>query len=144
MATERPRCTHPGCDKASRSAKGGLCSKHYQQQWRAERVAPPCTVQGCWEPVQARDLCATHYQRVKAHGTTDLPDRLALKPDCTVNGCDKPVQALGLCGTHYHQARRADQTRPTCAEPDCDKPSYAKGLCPTHYNRIRRIEGAKR
>jgi hypothetical protein len=85
------------CDEPSHAK--GLCNKHYMQSYRfgapdddrwaryrtgdlhhGNRKYPkgaPCTVEGCGRPIQARDLCITHYGRLKYKGDVqvDVPIR---------------------------------------------------------------------
>lgn len=53
-----------------------------------------CIAKGCVKPIQARNLCWKHYQRLRRTGTTD-------RPSCGVDGCVSEAQALGLCDKHH-------------------------------------------
>lgn len=48
-----------------------------------------CSVEGCENPSQSRDLCPKHYQRWRA-----TADR------CSVEGCTEPLWKVGLCVVH--------------------------------------------
>lgn len=50
-----------------------MCNKHYLQVRRRERaaLAVPCSVGDCDGVVYCSGLCATHYRRWRAYGSTD-------------------------------------------------------------------------
>lgn len=68
-----------GCNEIAHSTN--RCAYHYQEAFRAGvRVhgkADPCSVDGCERPVRSKSLCSVHYARMRIHGTTELPDRVA-------------------------------------------------------------------
>lgn len=92
-----PTCSM--CDKPSKAK--GLCATHYMQQrrhgvpdddrWekyragllehgnRKYRPGEPCTAPDCDRPILARDLCSTHYTRLRYKGDvgSDVPIRVA-------------------------------------------------------------------
>lgn len=70
------------CGREAKRSKGTLCEAHY---YRIRRTGSPgdypivdgrqgCSVEGCDGEHRGRGLCSKHLQRVKAHGTTDLPE----------------------------------------------------------------------
>lgn len=73
-----------------------------------------CSVIGCLRLTEKRDLCGTHYQRLRKHGTTDEPpNRGHSREQLLANGfikakcmskChpDMPHAARGLCENCYH------------------------------------------
>lgn len=106
-----PTCTMPDCDRPSRSrTKGGLCKKHYDQEWRARtggRVTPPkpCERADCERPAFARGLCGAHYHRYQ-RGTLDDPRPIApYRPGaiCSVDGCTEKHDRHGLCRNHAYR-----------------------------------------
>lgn len=58
-----------------------MCNKHYLQVRRRERaaLAVPCSVGDCDGVVYCSGLCATHYRRWRAYGSTD--ERRIPNPD---------------------------------------------------------------
>lgn len=68
----------------------------------------PCSIADCngnshRDGYGCRDMCSTHYQRLRAHGDplirTMRPDNSSLP--CTVSGCGSPTRSLGFCDAHY-------------------------------------------
>lgn len=70
--------------------------------WRTGRPDPErreCRIDGCTGEVQARDLCASHYRRLRVYG-----DPLATvyeKAEGTCADCPEPAYAKGRCRQHY-------------------------------------------
>lgn len=65
-----------------------------------------CSVEGCGKKHYSLGYCVTHYNRVRANGTTDLlPKPTRVSRVCEVEGCGRPHRARGLCQMH---ARRLD------------------------------------
>ena len=71
------------------------------------RETPPCTVDGCTRLNYGNGLCALHYQRMAARGTTDARERVTV---CTVDDCAGQVKARGLCKPHYQRWQRSGST----------------------------------
>lgn len=93
----RAPCSVDDCEKPSHAK--GFCAKHYSQVWRFgapdddrwskyragelqhgnRRISKGarCTAGDCQRPVQARDLCSTHYGRLlyKGDALADVPIR---------------------------------------------------------------------
>lgn len=104
-----------------------------------------CTVDGCEAKHVARGLCATHYMRVKSHGSTDLPERPVKV--CEVDACDRRNYGGGLCQMHYFRQKRhgrLDVAPKTllrdlnCVIPECSNKQVAREWCKTHYQRWNR------
>jgi hypothetical protein len=91
------------CAKVPKSR--GLCGQHYAADQR--KKYGPCTVDDCDNRATSRHgLCAKHYWRKQAHGTTDEPPPRRKQPlICSVEGCSKPTKARGWCGTHWKRWR---------------------------------------
>jgi hypothetical protein len=109
------------------------------------KIAPPCTVDGCWRPqeILKLGLCEMHWKRLTLHGTLEKPlhwkHGTARPPECGVPGCEKPRHGRGTyCAGHGHRARRygdplhdpiAAKRRP-CAEEGCKNVTTAPhGAC---------------
>lgn len=86
MAIYKPTCSVADCNRSSGEpgAARGMCSKHYQRF--RKRGSPHvslldrdgdglCSVPGCGKKSQGKRLCGMHRQRMRAHGTVDLPER---------------------------------------------------------------------
>lgn len=63
-----------------------------------------CNVDQCDRPVRSKGMCGLHYDRVRAHGTTELPERAI--PECSVAACDRPAVCKGMCKAHDIRRRR--------------------------------------
>ena len=67
----------------------------------------PCRVTGCERPAgvpgTARGLCSAHYNRLRRHGSLELPRRPApvRTLTCEYAGCQKPQRGRGYCSTHW-------------------------------------------
>lgn len=64
---------------------------------------PPCSVESCEKPVNARGLCAMHYMRWRVHGDVNvvLPRNKRTRQPCSVDGCTTLAKARGWCEKHY-------------------------------------------
>lgn len=65
-----------------------------------------CVEAGCFEPVKAKGLCKTHYQRLLRHGHTKHTDRKKPARVCLIDACDNHVYAKDLCHAHYAKQRK--------------------------------------
>lgn len=78
----------------------------------------PCKVEGCNKSAYAKDMCMTHYQRLRRNPNADLTKPIQTKdqlPICKIEGCDRPTIAFSLCWAHYKRLRKdpnADLTKP--------------------------------
>ena len=84
--TDRPRCTRPNCSRPVLAR--GLCSVHYQRDWRRRHAQPrppkptTCAVEGCDEKPISRGLCHRCYeQEWSANGHATLMRWLGVLPD---------------------------------------------------------------
>lgn len=108
---------------------------------------PTCKIEGCEKPVHGRDLCGTHYKRLRVHGDTETvlqggPQRME-SATCSVPDCEKPSIARELCATHYARwSKHGDPLhggpvrvigRGTCTVEGCGEPHIARGYCRKHY-----------
>lgn len=96
-----------------------------------------CVVPGCDGRQMARSMCATHYQRVRKHGTTELlpRKRQPVKKRCSIEECVNPSIALGLCATHRRRLKKWGST---------DKPpSRGKPRISTYGYRQVYVDGAQ-
>jgi len=60
-----------------------------------------CRVEACDQPVDAKELCHGHYQRLaRGNQEVDSPLRGSLD-SCQVNGCYRKVSNRGYCPTHW-------------------------------------------
>lgn len=70
-----------------------------------------CIIEGCENPVHARQMCPMHYQRTRKNGSPHKTRKVGRKPG------------------------RRPETPETCTYQDCDRPHFAKGLCTRHYQK---------
>ena len=57
-----------------------------------------CVVDGCEKLTCAKDLCATHYSRMRNHSKADV---------CGIDGCVRVAHGHSVCGTHARRLRRS-------------------------------------
>lgn len=67
---------------------------------RVYDLAKACRVDGCAGTAHGHGLCSKHYQRMRNHGSLDLPARRKTTRRCTVNGCTEKHLARGFCNKH--------------------------------------------
>lgn len=98
-ARQDPVCSVDGCDEKPKAKN--LCATHYARRWRYgspdERwekystgelthgnrkysKGEPCTVDGCARPILAKDLCSTHYGRLRYKGDLGLDSPIRESP----------------------------------------------------------------
>jgi len=69
-----------------------------------------CIVEDCDKPRKSKGLCGMHDNRMRRHGSTDLPIK-STKPKLTCRveeggqRCGKPRQARMMCMMHYRRWR---------------------------------------
>lgn len=110
-----------------------------------------CEVEGCDRIAVAKQLCATHYERMRKHGDVraHIPIRKPVRERffiCAVEGCADLARSDGLCGPHALRLRREGDVRADdpvhkktpsrCTVADCDLPAICRGVCPPHYYRL--------
>lgn len=58
----------------------------------------------CKSPVIAKGTCFKHYQRMKIHGSLELPPKIVNK--CSVKGCERKYYGRNYCQLHWAHWRR--------------------------------------
>lgn len=105
-----------------------------------------CSVEGCGYPVNARGLCAAHYEQLRrGQGLRPVARRSPPPRPCAFDDCDRLASRAGYCATHYRQLaapgglRRIHHKDPdaTCGFEGCDRAPVCKGLCRAHYSQQR-------
>jgi hypothetical protein len=92
-----------------------------------------CSVNGCYNPVKAKNLCSSHYAQKRITGSTTVPVRL--RPSCCVDGCNEISVAKLMCRPHYnadYQKRLSEKKRSektsfknlTVSSLVCDNPTH--------------------
>lgn len=74
---------------------------------RRTKTKPPCSVDGCENPMRARTWCTNHYQRWERHGDP-LGGRVppgTRSARCSVSYCQRKQLASGYCEAHYARVR---------------------------------------
>lgn len=121
-------CGFTGCGRPVHG--NGLCMEH-SRQMRKRGVLTPireytrqgavCSVDGCEEPTQSKDLCTGHYARLLEGREIDTPLR-RYRPKggpCSVGECDHEADVEGMCQTHRRRFLAG-------AEPGWDAPIPAR------------------
>lgn len=124
------------------------------------RMLRQCKVDGCVNPQRAKNLCSTHYSRMRRGTPIDrpvqsfsfevrrTPAKYERKETCTVEGCVNFQRAKGLCMAHYSRVKRHGDVQAhiplsgsakivPCSVDFCSLPSLVRGLCEAHYYRER-------
>ncbi|WP_223589127.1 hypothetical protein [Neobacillus bataviensis] len=98
-----------------------------------------CTVEGCCEPIKARQLCNKHYVRMRRRGNTDTIRVEARSVDhCLAIDCSKPYFANGYCEHHNYIYKKIGYPHTPkeiklCGVEDCYNYHFLRGLCEIHY-----------
>lgn len=116
-----------------------------------------CSVEGCERPPRKNRLriCHTHAERLRIHGSLDLPKPkprgkkapgfTPLHPVvCTVDDCGRKSFLRGWCKAHYERWRKGDEpigeirsfeyhAGESCAADGCDRARRIREWCRAHY-----------
>lgn len=88
----------------------------------------------CFNKKHSKGYCYKHYDRVKAHGSVDLPIR---KPkSCKFIDCNNPHHCKGYCKQHFRPKQYKSKIK--CSVEGCDNPRHGQGLCTTHQLRLKK------
>lgn len=109
-----------------------------------------CKVEGCSEQVRCKDLCSTHYARLRRLGEVGPAEKLIRdsyqQQPCNVMGCERIAVSNELCEMHYARLRRTGeigeaeprhQAERGCSVEGCKRPHSARGYCAMHFLRVR-------
>lgn len=103
----------------------GLCNSHYGIV--RSRELGTCSVNDCNNLIRGKGLCAMHLNRLRKHGSLDLPAKLFKA--CDVEGCAiKVASTVKLCKKHYKKLQYSKQ----CAADNCSYKARARGYCRKH------------
>lgn len=120
------QCLQCGTDFPVTRAHRKFCKPACADAYRKAHQ-PPCTIDGCDQPIASKGMCSKHYKRqlegrplepvrqcpncgatITGHAgrkfcNPECRDAYALAnaPKCKVDGCDQPARAVGLCNKHY-------------------------------------------
>lgn len=109
----------------------------------AVKATRRCTVEGCDRPKLAKNLCDSHYSRLRHHGDP-LAGRAprSATGKCTLDDCDGVLVARGLCNKHYQRVLRYGNPVTTliqrgaiCSISGCTRRSASRTWCAMHYSR---------
>lgn len=62
-----------------------------------------CSVPECSRAYYSKSHCQLHYDRVRKHGTVELPQKPTLR--CSVEACASKAVARGFCNKHWKRWR---------------------------------------
>lgn len=92
----------------------------------------------CGRPAQARNLCPSHYQRLRLTGSIGRPEVQSYgAAGCCVDGCANTHRAKGYCAKHY--MRLVNYNDPVHV------PARQRGAIPGYggaHDRVRAIRGS--
>lgn len=148
----RKSCSADECSEETYAH--GLCSKHYQREWKLGSLPDPvrwtdnsgvrmkCLHLNCDDPIKTRGLCSKHYQRSQAgkKPSKGFRETKWVNPDgtrktCSRESCESPVKVSGLCSPHYHAHNKIGTDREKkgmreCPVPGCGRQmAYRKIMC---------------
>lgn len=86
LQQESAHCKVEGCDNLRAQGRKGLCSRHYQRQWKTGSTDFPdrfeqCQIVGCKKPTRSgySHYCHAHYSQIRRNGYLG-PKRLPPPP----------------------------------------------------------------
>ena len=88
----------------------------------------------CFNKKHSKGLCYKHYDRVKAHGSVDLPVKKQRK--CKFTDCDNKHFCKGYCSKHF--PRKQNKSKVKCSVENCNNSKHGYGLCTTHQLRLKK------
>ena len=88
----------------------------------------------CFNKKHSKGYCYKHYDRVKAHGSVNLPPKKVRK--CKFIDCDKPHHCKGYCKKHFRGKQYKSKEK--CSVDECMNPKHGHGLCATHQLRLKK------
>lgn len=102
-----------------------------------------CRVIDCNRKVRCKELCDTHYERLRKGLNVEdhkISSRSPAPENCIVEGCPKPPRSRGLCTTHRaREIKGTDIDAPLftsttgCIVSGCERKHKANGLCKAHH-----------
>lgn len=106
-----------------------------------------CGVEGCARPIVAKELCSTHYQRLKKRGDLRPDEPIGYRPPpkqpdiCSVDGCERVAKALGYCYAHWERFRKTGDVQ--ADRPFKTQAPNGAGTLETNGYRAVRVSGRK-
>jgi len=108
-----------------------------------------CKVKDCDIKHHSKGFCSKHYQRFKAHGSTDYKKPFYGATTCRIEGCDTKHYGNGLCAKHYYRWKTTGDPNKTvsgtifgvaryCEIEGCEEKHFGKGYCKRHYKTWKR------
>lgn len=89
----------------------------------------------CFNQKHAKGYCYKHYDRVRAHGSVNLP---AKKPKrCKFIDCQNKYFCKGYCEKHY-KLKNQYKSKVKCSVEGCNNVKHGHGLCTTHQQRLKK------
>jgi hypothetical protein len=153
-------CSKDECNKKVYAK--GMCKYHYSRQRELEIEqksklglikVKECKVNGCIDPVLAKDYCRRHYEQYYKSGRITSIEKQVRIPNpkvCQVERCDGKPEARGLCKKHYEKFKKYGDPLyipirqiKNCSIEGCNNKYYAKGYCQKHYTQYIRCPKEK-
>lgn len=88
----------------------------------------------CFNKKHSKGLCYKHYDRMKAHGSVNLPPKKVKK--CKFIDCDNIHFCKGYCSKHFKRKHKKSDI--PCSVEGCNNPKHGQGLCTTHQRRLKK------
>ncbi len=89
----------------------------------------------CFNKKFCKGLCYKHYERVRKHGSVNLPPKKVRK--CKFIDCDNIHFCNGCCKKHYRRKVKPKTSEIKCSVEGCATAKHSKGLCRTHMYRLK-------
>lgn len=103
-----------------------------------------CSVEGCERQAKALGYCPMHYERFKAHGSTEDRPKPKRGP-CSIDDCSSDAKTPGYCQKHYVRLKKTGSTaevarkrkpRKPCGIEGCTDKYWGRGYCQKHAYRM--------
>lgn len=88
----------------------------------------------CFNKKHAKGFCYKHYDRMQAHGSVNLPEKVVRK--CKFIDCDNLHHCKGYCKKHFKGKQYKSKVK--CSVDECNNPKHGQGLCSTHQMRLKK------
>jgi len=113
---------------------------------RKSKAPKKCRIDGCTSKSKSKDLCNSHYYRLKKYGDPEYVFKRFKNEgaSCEAKGCEFPSYVKGFCQKHYGRLRKYGDANAVIKSPKgvysgckvdgCEKKHSSKGYCNIHYS----------